>query len=89
MKSVITVIGNDAVGIIAKVSGLLAEDNVNIIDISQTTYDKQFLMVMVVDIKEAVSSFYEISEKLKKLGEENGLKIQVRHKKVFDSMHRI
>lgn len=89
MKSVITVIGNDAVGIIAKVSGLLAEDNVNIIDISQTTYDKQFLMVMVVDIKEAVVSFFEISEKLKKLGEENGLRIQVRHKKVFDSMHRI
>ena len=89
MKSVITVIGNDAVGIIAKVSGLLARDNVNIIDISQTTYDKQFLMVMVVDIKDAVVSFFEISEKLKKLGEENGLKIQVRHKKVFDSMHRI
>lgn len=89
MKSVITVIGNDAVGIIAKVSGLLAEDNVNIIDISQTTYDKQFLMVMVVDIKEAVVSFFDISEKLKKLGDENGLRIQVRHKKVFDSMHRI
>ena len=45
MKSVITVIGEDAVGIIAKVSGVLSEDNVNIIDISQTTYDNQFLMV--------------------------------------------
>ena len=89
MKSVITVIGDDGVGIIAKVSGLLAENNVNIIDISQTTYDKQFLMVMVVDIKEASVTFFEISEKLKKLGEENDLKIQVRHKKVFDSMHRI
>ena len=89
MKSVITVIGDDAVGIIAKVSGLLAKDNVNIIDISQTTYDKQFLMVMVVDMKYAVASFFEISEKLKRLGEDNGLRIQVRHKKVFDSMHRI
>ncbi len=89
MKSVITVIGEDAVGIIAKVSGLLSEDNVNIIDISQTTYDKQFLMVMIVDIKEATVSFYNLSEKLKNLGDENGLKIQVRHKKVFDSMHRI
>ncbi len=89
MKSVITVIGEDAVGIIAKVSGLLAEDNINIIDISQTTYDKQFLMVMVVDIKEAKVSFFEVSEKLKKLGNDNCLRIQVRHKKVFDSMHRI
>lgn len=89
MKSVITVIGKDAVGIIAKVSALLAKDNINIIDISQTTEAEQFLMVMVVDIKEAVVSFFEVSEKLKKLGDDMGLRIQVRHKKVFDSMHRI
>ena len=89
MKSVITVIGKDTVGIIAKVSALLAKDNINIIDISQTTDAEQFLMVMVVDIKDASVSFYEISEDLKKLGEEMDLRIQVRHKKVFDSMHRI
>lgn len=89
MKSVITIIGKDAVGIIAKVSALLAKDNINIIDISQTTEAEQFLMVMVVDIKEAVVSFFEVSEKLKKLGDDMGLRIQVRHKKVFDSMHRI
>ena len=89
MKSVITVVGKDAVGIIAKVSALLAENKINIIDISQTTDSSQFLMVMIVDIKEASVSFYEVSEKLKTLGEEMGLRIQVRHKKVFDSMHRI
>lgn len=89
MKSVITVVGKDAVGIIAKVSALLAKDNINIVDISQTTDAEQFLMVMVVDIKEASVSFFDVSEKLKKLGDEMGLRIQVRHKKVFDSMHRI
>ncbi len=89
MKSVITVIGQDAVGIIAKVSKFLAENKINIIDISQTTDDKQFLMVMVVDIEHASISFYEAAEMLKKLGDEMGLRIQVRHKKVFDSMHRI
>ena len=89
MKSVITVVGKDTVGIIAKVSELLAKDNINIIDISQTTDADQFIMFMVVDIKEANVSFYEVSENLKKLGVEMGLRIQVRHKKVFDSMHRI
>ena len=89
MKSVITVIGKDTVGIIAKVSALLAKDNINIIDISQTTDGDRFLMVMVIDISGASVSFYEVSEKLKKLGDDMDLKIQVRHKKVFDSMHRI
>ncbi len=89
MKSVITVIGKDAVGIIAKVSALLSENNINIIDISQTTDDDKFLMVMYVDITGAKVSFYEAAEMLKKLGDDMGLRIQVRHKKVFDSMHRI
>ena len=89
MKSVITVIGEDAVGIIARVSAFLAQNSINIIDIAQTTDDKQFLMVMVVDMKGATISFYETAEKLKILGDDMGLRIQVRHKKVFDSMHRI
>ena len=89
MKSVITVVGNDAVGIIARVSALLAENEINIIDIVQTTDDSQFLMVMIVDMSTANISFFEAAEMLKKLGDDMGLKIQVRHKKVFDSMHRI
>lgn len=89
MKSVITVMGKDGVGIIAKVSALLAENEINIIDISQTTYENQFLMVMVVDMKESKIQFNEAVIRLKALGEELGQKIQVRHKTVFDSMHRI
>ena len=89
MKSVITVRGKDGVGIIARVSALLAENEINIIDISQTTYDNQFLMVMIVDMESSKIPFNEIVGKLKVLGEEIGQRIQVRHKTVFDSMHRI
>ncbi len=89
MKSVITVMGKDSVGIIAKVSALLAKNEINIIDISQTTYENQFLMVMIVDMKNANVSFAETVNELKALGEALGQKIQVRNKKVFDSMHRI
>ena len=89
MKSIITVLGNDAVGIIAKVSAFLAENDINIIDISQTTEDNQFLMVMVVDMSEASISFFDTASGLKKIGISMGLKIHMRHKTVFDSMHRI
>lgn len=89
MKSVITVMGKDSVGIIAKVSAFLAKNDINIIDISQTTYENQFLMVMIVDMKNANISFAQTVNELKALGEELGQKIQVRNKKVFDSMHRI
>ena len=89
MKSVITVMGKDGVGIIARVSALLAENEINIIDISQTTYDNQFLMVMIVDMESSKIPFNEIVGKLKDLGEAIGQRIQVRHKTVFDSMHRI
>ncbi len=89
MKSVITVMGKDSVGIIAKVSALLAKNEINIIDISQTTYENQFLMVMIVDMKNSNISFAQTVNDLKALGEELGQKIQVRNKKVFDSMHRI
>lgn len=89
MKSVITVMGKDGIGIIARVSALLANNNVNIIDINQTTSENQFFMVMVVDMGEATASFSEIAAELQVLGEKLGQRIQVRHKKVYDSMHRI
>ena len=89
MKSVVTVMGKDCVGIIAQVSALLAKNEINIIDISQTTYDNQFLMVMIVDMKNSLVSFTQAVNELKALGEKLGQKIQVRNKKVFDSMHRI
>ena len=89
MKSVITVMGKDSVGIIAQVSGLLAENEINIVDISQTTHEDKFLMVMVVDMESAKIEFNEAVNALKALGEKIGQRIQVRNKAVFDSMHRI
>ena len=89
LKSVITVMGKDGVGIIARVSALLAINNVNIVDITQTTSENQFFMVMVVDMGKATASFSDIAAELQSLGEKLEQKIQVRHKKVYDSMHRI
>jgi len=89
LKSVITVMGKDGVGIIARVSAFLAQNKINIIDIAQTTNDDQFLMVMVVDMETSLIPFNEVVSSLKKLGSEIGQRIQVRHKTVFDSMHRI
>ena len=89
MKAVITVTGKDGVGIIAKVSALLAENDINIVDISQTTYEENFLMVMVADMEKSKISFSQTVSELVRLGEEIGQRIQVRNKNVFDSMHRI
>ncbi len=89
LKSVITVMGKDGVGIIARLSALLAKNSVNIIDITQTTSENQFFMVMVVDMGKATASFSDIAAELQSLGEMLEQKIQVRHKKVYDSMHRI
>lgn len=89
MKSVITVTGKDGVGIIARVSAFLSKYEINIIDISQTTHENQFLMVMVVDMKNSKIPFNEAASGLQALGKEINQRIQVRHKTVFDSMHRI
>ena len=89
MKAVITVIGHDKVGIIYKVSGLLAEAKINILDISQTIMQNMFTMIMLVDTKEATESVEEISKKLNSLGEEMGLSMRIQHEDVFNSMHRI
>ena len=89
MKTVVSVIGKDSVGIIAKVSAVCTECNVNIVDITQSVLQDMFVMVMLTEIAELKGSFAEFSEKMKKLGEENGLDIRVMHEDVFNSMHRI
>lgn len=89
MKAVITVIGNDKVGIIHKVSGILAEEKINILDISQTIMQNMFTMIMLVDTAAATISADEISMKLSDAGEEMGLSIRFQHEDVFNSMHRI
>jgi len=89
MKTVISVVGKDTVGIISKVSSICAECNANILDITQSVLEDMFVMVMLTEIKELNCNFNEFSEKLKTLGKELGLDIHVMHKDVFNSMHRI
>jgi ACT domain-containing protein len=83
------VIGKDRVGIIAGVTRILAEANVNILDINQTIMQEIFTMVMLVNISQANAPFTSLSEDLKDLGVELGLSIQIQHEDIFNSMHRI
>ena len=89
MKCVLTVIGKDKPGIIAKVSTLLASKNVNIEDISQTIMQSTFTMIMLVDISNSNGTMQELSTSLKILGEEIGVSIHLQHEEVFDAMHRV
>ncbi|EGD48753.1 ACT domain-containing protein [Ruminiclostridium papyrosolvens DSM 2782] len=89
MRAVITVIGKDKVGIIAAVSNILAESDVNILDISQTILQDVFTMIMLVDISKCNIPFHNLSEKLEAKGVELCLKIQIQHEDIFNSMHRI
>ncbi len=89
VRAVITVLGKDTVGIIAGVSNILADSNVNILDITQTIMQDVFTMVTLVDISSCNIPFDILSEKLDKKGVELGLKIQIQHEDIFNSMHRI
>ncbi len=88
-RAVITVIGTDAVGIIAKVSGKCSEYGVNILDITQKVYDTTFAMIMLVDTMKINISFSEFSEIMKKTGEKMGVVIRATHEDLFNAMHRI
>lgn len=88
-KTIITVVGKDTVGIIAGVCSYLAENNVNILDISQTIVQEYFNMMMIVDCNKASKPIYELSEGLDKLGEKIGVSIKMQHEDIFNSMHRI
>ncbi len=89
MRAVITVIGKDKVGIIAGISNILADCNVNILDISQTTMQDVFTMIMLVDISASAVAFSELSGKLEAKGREIGLSVRIQHEDIFNSMHRI
>ena len=87
MRAVITVIGQDKVGIIARVSGLLGENGINILDISQTIMQDVFTMIMLVDMKNKTVS--DISDGIKKIEKDMGLSIHIQNEDVFNLMHRI
>lgn len=88
-KTVITVVGKDRVGIIAKVCTYLANNKVNILDISQTIVQGFFHMMMIVDINDAPKDFHVIQEELEQVGEETGVIVKLQREDIFDSMHRI
>ena len=89
MKVIVTVIGKDKPGIIAKVSTALAQNNVNIEDISQTIMQGNFTMLMQCDIEKATLTLKELKGALLTLGEEIGVSIHVQHEDIFNAMHKI
>ena len=89
MRAVITVIGKDMVGILAKVASICAENGVNVIEVTQSILQDMFAMIMMVDISGATVSFDALSGALEALGDSMNLKVHVMHEDVFNSMHRI
>jgi len=88
-KTIITVVGKDTVGIIAKVCTYLADNKINILDISQTIVQGYFNMMMIVDTNGMDKRFGEMAEEMKQLGENIGVDIKCQKEEIFDKMHRI
>ena len=89
MKAVITVIGKDTVGILAKVSAVCANYNANVTDVTQSIMQDLFAMIMMVDTNKLNGEFTDLSDELQELGKQLNLKIHVMHEDIFNSMHRI
>ena len=89
MNAIITVVGTDQVGIIAKISTYLSQHGINIIDISQTVLSGNFVMMMMVDLTGSTISIQENKTALSTLGDELGVSISMMHERVFSAMHRI
>ena len=89
MKAIVTVMGKDRKGIIARVSNFLYEHDINIEDISQTIMQDFFSMVMMVNVDEIKISFNEIVKKCNDLSEEMGLEIRIQSEDIFNAMHRV
>jgi ACT domain-containing protein len=89
MNAIITVVGTDKVGIIAKVSAFLAERDINIEDISQTILSGNFVMMMMADLSKSSKALDAVKTELAALGESMGVSISIMHEKVFSAMHRI
>ncbi len=88
-KCVITVVGKDTVGIIARVCTYLADTGINILDISQTIVSGYFNMMMIVDVAASTKSYNDVVSDLDNLGEEIGVSIKCQREEIFDMMHRI
>lgn len=88
-KCIVTVVGKDTVGIIAKVCTYLAENRINILDISQTIVQDYFNMMMIVDVTAISQSFGDVAEELEQVGEAIGVKVKIQREDIFTKMHRI
>ena len=89
MRAIATVIGKDQVGIIANVCGLLAENGVNILDITQTVLQEYLTMVMLVETEQCPLPFEELQQRMEDAGKEVGVKIKVQSEDIFNAMHKI
>lgn len=89
MRAIVTVIGRDRVGIIAEVSTILAENKINILDISQTILQEYFTMMMLVDLGGMLGNFQSMQELLDRKGHELSVSIKMQHEDIFNSMHKI
>ena len=89
MKAIVTLIGRDKVGITASVCALLAQHNINILDISQTVLQDYFTMVMLVDTAACTASIGEMADLLEQAGKEQELSIRIQREDIFNAMHRI
>ncbi len=88
-KTIITVVGKDTIGIIARVCTYLADNGVNILDISQTIVQDYFNMMMITDIQNSPKAFADIAEELEAIGKDMGLMIKMQSEDIFQKMHRI
>ena len=89
MRAVITVIGKDMVGILAKVSTICAEHQINVLEVTQSILQDMFAMIMMVDIEKSDVPFGQFADELSELGKSMGLSIHTMHEDIFNSMHRI
>ena len=89
MRAVVTVVGRDMVGILAKVAGECAKVNANVIEVIQSVLQDMFAMIMLIEIGELSCKLAVLSENMEALGNEMGLKIHVMHEDIFNSMHRV
>ena len=89
MKAIVSVISRDTTGIIARVSGILYENNVNILDISQSVMREIFSMVMMIDISNSAVPFSELIDQLDGLGKEMNMVVHTMHQDIFNAMHQI
>ena len=89
MKAIVSVFAKDAKGIIAYITGVLAEQEINILDISQTLMQEYFTMIMLVDLTDCPMSFDALSRHLQEKGAERGLSVHIQRQDIFDAIHRI